>query len=79
MDFREKEKILLQWMELINEKTRIIISDEISFMSTRQIIKLHTNLQKACANYTKMLGGLNIGFTGDFSLYEPKIKSKRLL
>ena len=47
--------------------TIILIIDEISFMSTRQIIKLHTNLQKACENYRNVLGGLNIVFTGDFS------------
>lgn len=48
-------------------------------MSTRQIIKLHTNLQKACENYRKMFGGLNIVFTGDFSQLEPIIRSNFIM
>ena len=55
------------------EKTRILIIDEISFMSTKQITKLHINLQEARENFTKLFGGLDIIFAENFSQLKPII------
>ena len=59
------------------KKTRILIIDEISFMSCKKLILLDRNLRKARENYREIYGGINIVFAGDFSQLEPIIKSNK--
>lgn len=59
------------------KSTRILIIDEISFMSTKQIIKLNQLLQEARENYKEIFGGLDIVFSGDFSQLDPIISNTK--
>ena len=51
--------------------TRILIIDEISFMSCKKLIRLDKNLRKLTENYSEKFGGLDIIFCGDFCQLEP--------
>ena len=74
---QRKKKEIFTMDEICDwKKTRILIIDEISFMSCKKLILLDKNLRKARENYRELYGGLNIVFAGDFSQLEPIIKAK---
>ena len=53
------------------KKTRLLIIDEISFMSARELVRLDRNLRRLRNTYAQKFGGMNIVFSGDFSQLEP--------
>ena len=50
---------------------RLLIIDEVSFMSTLAVDKLDSKLRKLTKNHTSTYGGLNVLFCGDFMQLEP--------
>jgi hypothetical protein len=50
---------------------RLLIIDEVSFMSTLEVEKLDVNLRTLCRRYNALFGGLHILFCGDFCQLEP--------
>ena len=69
--------------EHINEwksRTKLLIVDEISFMSISDLRRLDSRLVKLMGNeFGHLYGGCNIVFCGDFSQLEPVSKSDELL
>ena len=66
------ENILTDHIKQWKGQTKILIIDEISFMSIDDLAKLDTRLVKLMGNANESLyGGCNIIFCGDFSQLEP--------
>jgi hypothetical protein len=53
------------------QDTRLLIVDEISFATKKQIIKLHKNLTRLKQKIYSRFGGLNVMFAGDLRQMEP--------
>ena len=53
------------------KNVRLLIIDEVSFMSSKEVDKLDQKLKRLKRTYTKMCGGLNILFCGDFRQLDP--------
>ena len=53
------------------KETRLLIIDEVSFMSVKKLNKLNAVMQKLRENWRQAYGGLNIVFCGDFRQLEP--------
>jgi hypothetical protein len=51
--------------------TRLLIIDEISFMSVTKLVSLNRVLKKLRENYVEIYGGINVFFCGDFKQLEP--------
>jgi len=52
-------------------RTRLLIVDEVSFMSCKKLVRLNQNLRFLKENFTSLYGGINIVFCGDFRQLEP--------
>ena len=50
---------------------RLLIIDEVSFMSSEEVDKLDTKLKQLKRNYGKVFGGMNVLFCGDFRQLDP--------
>ena len=61
------------------KNVRILIIDEISFMTDAMMVKLDHQLQICVGNRNKPYGGLSIIFAGDFRQLVPNVKEEQLL
>ena len=75
MFLNQKREIEPEQIELWAD-TRLLIIDEISFVSKSDFQMMHKQLGKLKQEINKKFGGLNIIFSGDFWQLEPVARGK---